>query len=145
MDLSGDWLKAIFTAATIGISYAGYRLSQRGQAVSDREQHFAQEFAALKQVNEALQAENKRQREDLADARERSRQYRSVIRDEWEPRWSRQMERCRVVTESLVQTIASLRTSASPKQRAEAEDALRDLEQHRDTDHIDANDFDTTD
>lgn len=138
MDLSGDWLKAIFTAATLIISYAGYRLSKRGQDVSDREQHFAQEFAALKQVNDTLTAENNRQRSDLNESRKRNRN----LREDWESRWNRQMDRCRVVTDSLVQTIATLRTSAAPEDQARAEDALRNLHDHVDADHLAALDLD---
>ena len=134
MDLSGDWLKAIFTAATLIISYAGYRLSQRGQDTSTRQEHFAQEFAALKQVNDALTAENVRQRSTIVELREELR----AAREEGESRWSRQMDRCRRVTDALASTLIGMQTAASPKKKAEAQAALHKLDEHRERDREEA-------
>ena len=143
VDASIEWIKVTFGATVPILGYLGYRLSQRGQDTSQREQTAANEFLRMKQLNDGQEVMLARKDAEITrkDA-EIDRLARTIeakdaaIRTEWEPRWARQMDRCRAITDSLAATIATLQTRAPRAKKAAADEVLRDLDQHRNTDHI---------
>ena len=59
------------------------------------------------------------------------------VRAEWEARWSRQMERCRKVTDAAIRSITRLLALLKGNEAAAeiAEDALANIRAHDETDH----------
>lgn len=71
---------------------------------------------------------------DSADAR--TIEHVERVRADWEARWSRQMERCRLITEPLVATITRLSASSNDEgAKVAARQATDTLDEHNLEDH----------
>lgn len=60
----------------------------------------------------------------------------SRTREEWESRWDRQMQRCRVITDRLTTALAVVSDKLEdPAEKAKAAEALEELRAHNTNDH----------
>lgn len=120
---------ALTALALLGTWFATW-LARKGKREDTRIAQTNQTFTQLRELGEARLAEIIRLTAALTEANAALER----LRTEWENRWDRQMKRCREITDGLVRGLAALRHPGEPTP-PEVDDALRDLDDHRATDH----------
>ena len=122
----------------VGGAALGAVLASRGKKDETKLAERKQTFDAVVELGEQRLAEINRLQPLLTAAyneidRLRAQHSADVerIRNSWEERWSRQMKRCRDITDALTRTIIGLK----PPHHHEADQALADLAHHNEDDH----------
>lgn len=122
---------AILTGLSICSAWFATWLARRGKREDVKIAEQGQAFSQLRELAEARQAEIQRLTSDLSAARAEV----DRVRDAWETRWTRQMSRCRNVTDSLIRAIDALKLKSGAAAEQEAENVRRVLAQHDEDDH----------
>ena len=129
MTIPPEIVSAALTAIGIFAALFGTWLARKGKREDVKIATVSQSLLELRTLAEARDQEIIR----LQGALVSERTAHQESRDRAEARWSRQMERCRVMTDSLVTALSAVRAELSSDTR---DKALRDLEQHRFEDHL---------
>jgi hypothetical protein len=133
------WINTGLAVLTVASIFVGQWLARRGKKDETSQQQAAQRIAERSEAFDQL--------ESLAAARLTELNYKDTLiatlrgelistRQEWEARWSRQMERCRAITDSSTKSILNL--IQNPEEKSAARDAVETLdaiEKHRKADH----------
>lgn len=128
MGIPPEITSAILTATAIFAGLFGTMLARRGKREDNRIAETNQNLLELSALAEERRVEIVGLRLELTA----ERTAHQATRDREEKRWSRQLDRCRTVTDSLVQAL-SQRWADNGKELRDA--ALRKLEDHRFEDH----------
>jgi hypothetical protein len=116
---------------TVAAAFAGHYLSRRGKRDEIRQQQVAQAFEERNTAFEQVSALADRYKGDA----DRERDLRQRDNDAWEARWSRQMDRCRLITDTASNTITDLMKFVPLSQQRDAGHVLDDMAEHRAEDH----------
>jgi vacuolar-type H+-ATPase subunit I/STV1 len=116
---------------TVAAAFAGHYLSRRGKRDEIRQQQVAQAFEERNTAFEQVSALADRYKGDA----DRERDLRQRDNDAWEARWSRQMDRCRLITDTASNTITDLMKFVPLSQQRDAGRVLDDMAEHRAEDH----------
>ena len=116
---------------TVAAAFAGHYLSRRGKQDEVRQQQVAQAFEERNTAFEQVSALADRYKGDA----DRERELRQKDNDAWEARWSRQMDRCRKITDTASNTITDLMKFVPMNQQRDAGHVLDDMAEHRNEDH----------
>jgi len=133
----------VLAVVTVALVWYGHRISKRGKdkeldqtakatevknALEERRNAFEELESSLTAARADLEYKSK----EAADARsEKTR-----LQTEWVDRWGRQLERCRLLTETLVSVIEVLsKDPANAEAKLKAESVLREVVRHNDSDH----------
>lgn len=116
---------------TVAAAFAGHYLSRRGKRDEIRQSQVAQAFEERNTAFEQVSALADRYKGDA----DRERELRQKDNDVWEARWSRQMDRCRKITDTASNTITELMKFVPSAQQRDASHVLDDMAEHRQDDH----------
>lgn len=128
MEIPGEVTSALLTATMIFAGLFGTWLARKGKREDNK-------IAAANQTLIEIRALAEERRIEIVSIRGEltaERIAHQETRDREEKRWDRQMKRCRIVTDNLVNALAERWAEKGQEKR---DQALRDLEQHNFEDH----------